>query len=529
MLELPLVLLLSIIFTFITYLFSLFFIKKLNITHPKNRSLIFIYVMLTALMIFSIATPLLGTPQTTEDTEEISSDHQYTQSIIIIDVIHDESAQEDHTLCLPVVTKEKTDIVYSDEWKQIPWQSVEQFDKETENSLPSSFCLVGTRTIQYELPLSIQQEAFDSDYTYPTALDIPPSQTMGEPSSTTTDDVSLLSLFWQVNILLLSIGMGYFILSLTIGKIYLLRSMHATKCTDHAVLSLIGEITAEFHLKMPRVYTYEGKPNAFIFTYPTTLVFSNELSRILTREELKLTFRHELAHIKNKDMLLKPLLQTLRIIFFYNPFIHLAYYRIIKEREFLADHYHIWSKSQKVTYMEALLKIHKHPLAHSRPSVPSFLTNSFTMPLFHNPLKRLSITERFDRLFNEMKRKSICTLIVCILLLFTNISIFSLADNIIGQSIDNSQDIDDTYESSSGAWYLIESYTLEYRSGGIVSEGQSHTSPAHEFISRIILFSYQDTEDNCLYQQILFLSLPASSEMFNGYQSIPCCDPSVPF
>jgi beta-lactamase regulating signal transducer with metallopeptidase domain len=529
MLELLLVLLLSIIFTFVTYLFSLFFIKKLKITHPKNRSLIFIYVMLTALMIFSIATPLLGTSQTTEGPQEISSDHQYTQSIIIIDIIHDERAQEDHTLCLPVLTKEKTNLLYSDEWKQIPWQSIEQFDKETENNLPLSFCLVGTRTIQYEIPLSIQQETFDSEREYPTALDIPPSQTIGGPSSTTTADVSLLSLFWQINILLLFIGMGYFILSLTIGKIYLLRSMHATKCTDHTILSLIGEITAEFHLKMPRVYTYEGKPNAFVFTYPTTLVFSNELSRLLTREELKLTFRHELAHIKNKDMLLKPMLQTLRIIFFYNPFIHLAYYRIMKEREFLADHYHIWSKSQKVTYMEALLKIHKHPLAHSRPSVPSFLTNSFTMPLFHNPLKRLSITERFDRLFNEMKRKSICTLIVCILLLFTNISLFSLAENIIGQPTDKYADSNDTFGSSSGAWYLIESYTLEYRTDGIVSEGQSLTYPTHEFVSRIILFSYQDNQDNCLYQQILFMSLPATSEMFNGYQGIPCCDPSVPF
>ena len=521
MLELLLVMLLSIAFTFVAYVVSVVFIKKWNISHPKNRSLIFACVMLTAVMIFSIAIPLLTAPQATEDTTALSSDPDCTQSLLIIDLFYHENSPCEETICPSVSTTDMSTLSYSDQWKHIPWQTIEPFNKETEDSIPSSsLCLVGTQAIQYDMPFYLQQLEVAFEEPYPNTGGSFSREPMEESPSASTGDASVLSLFWQITLFLLLVGLGYLVLSLSLGGFFLLRSMHATPCTDSTILSLIRDIADEFHLNMPRVYTYEGSPNAFIFGFPTTLVFSKELPRILSREELKQALRHELAHIKNTDMLLKPLLKTLRIIFFYNPIVHLAYYRIIKEREFLADHYQLWSKSQKVTYMEALLKIHEHPLTRSLSTVPGLLSYSFTMPLFHRSLKQLSLTERCDHLFGEMTRKSLYTLIVCVLLLLTNISFFFLAENMLYQPTESSTRVE-SLEAVGG-------YTLEYRQCCLGYGGQSFGYTAHDVMSRIILYSYQSNGE--VYQHLLIMSLPTVTGMFNSYSPpLSACHSTVPF
>ena len=88
---------------------------------------------------------------------------------------------------------------------------------------------------------------------------------------------------------------------------------------------------------MIKVFVYDGATNAFVFGFPTSLAISKELIHCLSEKELRMAIRHELAHIKNKDLIIKPVLQALRILFFYNPIVHLLYYKMIKERELMAD------------------------------------------------------------------------------------------------------------------------------------------------------------------------------------------------
>ena len=67
MYELLLLIILSIIFTSITFVFSVIMIKKLNITHPKNRFWIYTISLFTAFSIFSFSFISIGSSVDTDD------------------------------------------------------------------------------------------------------------------------------------------------------------------------------------------------------------------------------------------------------------------------------------------------------------------------------------------------------------------------------------------------------------------------------------------------------------------------------
>jgi beta-lactamase regulating signal transducer with metallopeptidase domain len=438
MLEIVPLLILSIAFTFISYTLSKILIKKLRINHPQNKSVIFFLVILTALLILVI--PASTLQNTTKDTHMVNNP--------------DETKGEINLLMYSEPSCYKTtSLVDTEEWEQIPLISSEQINIPKYYNIYLSSCQ--TQMFLYEtLIISnpsglVHDEAVSFDYTSTTAT------LSNYDNDHTSTDLSLISLFWKINFLLIFAGAIYLMLSLTIGKTYLLRSLQATKCSDHYIIKLINNISKEFGISMPRVYTYDGSPNAFVLGYPATLIFSNQLLLILTRDELKQTFRHELAHIKNKDTILKPFLQSLRILFFYNPFVHLAYYKIIKNRELLADNYRIWSKSQRIDYMGALIKIREHTQISKLSSVGTALCNSFTLPVFSFRPKKLSISERFDCLFNDMIKKSTCTILICMILIVVNISLFSIAQNIVDQPDEILAD----QEVPNEIYFILDSYS----------------------------------------------------------------------
>ena len=222
----------------------------------------------------------------------------------------------------------------------------------------------------------------------------------------------------------------YLIFGLFLGKVYLLRKLNAERCREPKILSIVEKISKELKIKKPTTFIYDGDPNAFVFGYPACLLISKNLIKCLSEEEIRLAIYHELSHIKNKDTLLKPLLQALRILFFYNPVVHLIFYRIIKERELMADEMYIDSKKDKVTFMSALVKIHEYGKMERRPSI------SWALAILDYIPKRLSLNERFNNLFGVNRRKSLHTILICSIILLSNLSLLmavkeiSLFDNI---------------------------------------------------------------------------------------------------
>ena len=80
----------------------------------------------------------------------------------------------------------------------------------------------------------------------------------------------------------------------------------------------------------PQLFTYGGKGTPIIF-------LSVGLFETLTPEELKASIAHEMAHLKNKDTLIRSIASSLKIASLFNIIGFLLEPALLREREFLAD------------------------------------------------------------------------------------------------------------------------------------------------------------------------------------------------
>ncbi|MCJ7570771.1 MAG: M56 family metallopeptidase [Candidatus Thermoplasmatota archaeon] len=215
--------------------------------------------------------------------------------------------------------------------------------------------------------------------------------------------------------------------SLIFSKKFILKNVNAQKCNDSQIIQMVNKLCKEIKIKTPKLYVFDGEPNAFIFGYPISLVISNKLINYLSKDELEVAIRHELGHISNKDHLLKPLLQSIRIMFFYNPIVHIIYSMIMKERELLADSKYINLKGDKIRFMEILLKI--HDFSKNQNIFSNKLYSSSSLLLVSQKMRKLNITDRFNQLFSARKKKSFFTTLICIIVILSNISIIAFAQN----------------------------------------------------------------------------------------------------
>jgi beta-lactamase regulating signal transducer with metallopeptidase domain len=233
--------------------------------------------------------------------------------------------------------------------------------------------------------------------------------------------------FLLLNMILLSICILYFMFCLFFGKRLILKSINAKICSDPGVLNTVEKLCEEIKIIPPKVYVFDGDPNAFIFGYPVSIVISNNLIKYLSKKELDIAIRHELAHITNKDHILKPLLQTIRILFFYNPIIHLLYKKMINERELMADSKFITNKREKIKFMEILFKIDN--LRKNKNIFSKQLYELTSLSLISHKVKKLEITDKFNNLFSNNRKKSFISILICFLVLLSSISILPIYHN----------------------------------------------------------------------------------------------------
>jgi beta-lactamase regulating signal transducer with metallopeptidase domain len=246
-------------------------------------------------------------------------------------------------------------------------------------------------------------------------------------------------LFLIFNFFLILMSLLYLAYSFIFGKNIILKNFKAEECQNVYVTRIVDKLCKEIKIRTPKIYIFNGCPNAFVFGYPVSLVISRELINCLSKEELCIALRHELAHIKNRDYILKPLLQTVRILFFYNPVIHLLYYKIINERELLADSQFIKSKDEKIMFMNVLFKIYDSNKNLFYKNIPI----SCGLSLLSDDFKKLKTIDRYNHLFNKNIKKTLYTTLICLIIIFSNFSVFVLAQN---NNINNSDKINDYVE-----------------------------------------------------------------------------------
>ncbi|MEA3457811.1 MAG: M56 family metallopeptidase [Candidatus Thermoplasmatota archaeon] len=423
---------LSIVLTGIAFAIAETLAKLFHINHPKNMFSIYFLAMLTAFLVIPFSFMAISQPVPQSSIESIDS------SICL-------STEDDN-------------------------QCIGAFDNCS--SISSRITPINSLSNDTSLRYLLQISWYDFYIMNNNSLEqIPDLQLKGHLQNQTTENSSLpvsgfISLpnswFFNGTLLLFFVVMGYILFSLLYVKKRFLKRLKAQPCTDATVLTIIQNIAEELQIRMPNVRIFSGSPNAFVIGYPSTLVFSKTLANCLTKKEFETTIRHELTHIKNHDNSLKTMLQATRILLFFNPFVHLLAKKMIKKRELLADSSYLVSKKEKVTFINALIKIAEYH--KKRNHIVPLVASINSLALFSPKSSHPSLSERFSSLFELAKKKTALTILVSIIILASNASAVVFAQNMFNstpQHLTELQDKDVTVEET----YYSEdiSYTTVYK------------------------------------------------------------------
>ncbi len=433
--------LITISLSFFAYSLSFVLMRKLRINHPKNRFVIYAIIMISILFISFFSFTALGTLQEKNQLEEFSVKNSEENASLL--VIIDETKSKNNSSSTESVNQTDESNLYD---KNETLQNVRFSLVNSVDDLKDIISQIKKGNLNFTLNIS------DNGVNSSEKNNI----TKSSCNKINNDPLKKSSLgfyFLMFNIILLIISVIYLLFCFLFGKIIILKNINARRCQDKKVLNLVRKVCKEIKIKTPEVFIFDGDPNAFVFGYPASLVVSKKLIDYLSSEELNVAIRHELAHISNKDHILKPLLQTFRILFFYNPVVHIVYNKIIKERELLADSKFISSKSEKIKFMELLFKI--DDFHRKKDFFSKKLFKLGWLSLSSHKIRKLKITDRFNNLFSCSKKKTFITALISLIVLFLNFSIVPVGFNIFSDDV---AEINDNYEPKNSNDDLCEDY-----------------------------------------------------------------------
>ncbi|HXY83552.1 MAG TPA: M56 family metallopeptidase [Candidatus Saccharimonadales bacterium] len=108
-----------------------------------------------------------------------------------------------------------------------------------------------------------------------------------------------------------------------------------------------------------RVFSSNVPISFAVETSKPTVVISERLMSLLTKDEMKAVLAHELGHIKNSDTTLKSMITAYRTALPFDPIIRIVEAAFHREREILADESAALATRKPLTLASALLKIHQ--------------------------------------------------------------------------------------------------------------------------------------------------------------------------
>lgn len=423
--ELIIIILLSIVFTFLAFIISQFMMKWFKITNAKNKFGILIIAMLTAFSVFSFT--IITANSNFENGSTIKKDietlsEEYSSIIMVVEEtdILENNMDSNKNFITNLNCYSSGNLEYS---SFSPYYKITTFFPNM-LGYQNNILLGIIKQYQNEKTKIINQYnpnegEIDLSSSFITHIDEKTENTKNDP----------LYPFFIMNIFLIIFSCLYLIFSFIFGKKLVLKRNNAKECQDPVINKIVQDLLNELKIKKIKVYLYDGDPNAFIFGFPASLALSNNLINCLSRKELISAIRHELAHIKNKDIIIKPILQTMRILFFYNPIVHVIYHKIMKERELMADSLFVNSKEEKITLIEALIKIHKY--TNKRKPLYQTIISSCFLSLIPYKSKKLDLKDRYNHLFRKNIRKSFYSTLICLIILISNISMVAIARNVL--------------------------------------------------------------------------------------------------
>jgi beta-lactamase regulating signal transducer with metallopeptidase domain len=107
-----------------------------------------------------------------------------------------------------------------------------------------------------------------------------------------------------------------------------------------------------------RISNLVNTPTLVGSKYPLILL-PGVMARTSSVKEIRFVFLHELIHVRNRDIFISNIMNAVRILHWFNPFVHLLYYTVKNEREILCDEnvLLLTGKRMRVSYGSAVLKV----------------------------------------------------------------------------------------------------------------------------------------------------------------------------
>lgn len=431
--EILFAILLSIIFTGIAYGIAEFLMKIFKIDHPKNTFFVYFIVFLLAITIVPLTSISISESTANYDEQEKDepwkklSDNHF-ENLSTSPISSKITPLSERTNCEFNLTETSTKFILEISWYDLI------IDKNTTED----------RT---EKPVPNQ----DSNKTNN-------QKSLITPVFSTMNTLPPFILF---SLLLFSFAFSFVLYHVFLGKKRYLSKIHATPSQHKKLNHLIHQLSKELHLKTPKILVYKGTPNAFVLGYPASIVISEKLLHVLSEKELKTALRHELTHIKHHDVFLKAFIQAARIFCFYNPFIHLIATKIFNSRELLADARYNTSHEDKISFMEALIKIAEY--ARSASQIEKKANPALSVSLLELSSAHPTMTERFISLFKQCKKKTVLTILVSFIIIITNTSAVLFTQSYFTNTIESESPSEDIVNVEKQ--YLVQdiTYTTIYQ------------------------------------------------------------------
>ncbi|MDO4170021.1 MAG: BlaR1 family beta-lactam sensor/signal transducer [Lachnospiraceae bacterium] len=150
-----------------------------------------------------------------------------------------------------------------------------------------------------------------------------------------------------------------------VAKLYWLRKQAypITNHTESELYHLYDTCLKELRIKQHvRLYAScrLASPISYGLFRPTVII-PQDLDILMTNEDIRFVFLHELQHYKRKDTILNYLVCFLQIIYWFNPFIWYGFHQLRKDREIACDNavVHVIGKEQSKNYGYTLIKYTK--------------------------------------------------------------------------------------------------------------------------------------------------------------------------
>ncbi len=188
-----------------------------------------------------------------------------------------------------------------------------------------------------EVETGVSEQLPQSNISVPESENTPvgaaPVQT-DEPSAPTGRSVfSILALIWLAGLTILALY------TFTVNFLFWLKIRGKGSIIDERVIDLFNQCKEEMgvYQNVPLIASSSIKTTTLFGLFRPRLLLPPGIVNRLSPDELRCIFFHELAHIKQKDILINWLVGLARIIHWFNPVIWYAFHRMKQDREVACD------------------------------------------------------------------------------------------------------------------------------------------------------------------------------------------------